>query len=408
MGSLRTIFALAVVFAHVPSQYSVGVGGRNAVQLFYIISGFLISYVLTEARTYKTVASFYVNRYLRLYPIYLVVALAVAAGLLLHRSTVFLETYRVAPKSADLLLMLSNLLIFGQDWVMFFAVKGHHLVFSGNFMDSDVILYHGLLIHQAWTLGVELSFYLIAPFVLPRRTLSVSLLLCSVLLRVGLIFAGIGLDDPWTYRFFPTELALFLAGSLAHQVLLPWYRKLRADLLPKLATAATGFVAAFAILYAVLPINAVLKNTILLGSFVLLVPLTFLFQNRHRLDARIGNLSYPIYICHLLVISTVSRLVERYHVVGSGLILVVSLPTTLLAAVALDQWVAKPFERLRRQIKQTRNPSLMPLIAPSSSGSSLIPRSAPCAATEPQGTKEDWALACCERLDATGRSGSRR
>jgi hypothetical protein len=38
-----------------------------------------------------------------------------------------------------------------------------------------------------------------------------------------LIHLGIGTKDPWTYRFFPTELALFLIGALAHQVLRPIY-----------------------------------------------------------------------------------------------------------------------------------------------------------------------------------------
>jgi peptidoglycan/LPS O-acetylase OafA/YrhL len=48
MGMLRTIFAISVVFVH--SYGHVFVGGRNAVQLFYIISGFLISYVLVELK----------------------------------------------------------------------------------------------------------------------------------------------------------------------------------------------------------------------------------------------------------------------------------------------------------------------------------------------------------------------
>jgi peptidoglycan/LPS O-acetylase OafA/YrhL len=72
MGTLRTLFAIAVVFAH--SFGNLLVGGRNAVQLFYMISGFLISFVLVERNAYPDVKSFYINRYLRIYPIYLVIA----------------------------------------------------------------------------------------------------------------------------------------------------------------------------------------------------------------------------------------------------------------------------------------------------------------------------------------------
>lgn len=83
MGILRTLFAISVVFAH--SYGYVFVGGRNAVQLFYMISGFLISYVIVEKKVYSRVINFYVNRYLRLYPIYIAVAFLRARPL--HRDS---------------------------------------------------------------------------------------------------------------------------------------------------------------------------------------------------------------------------------------------------------------------------------------------------------------------------------
>ena len=129
--------------------------------------------------------------------------------------------YDDLPLSARLFLILSNLFIVGQDWLMFFGIEHSSLLFTGSFAHSDVPLYQGLLVPQAWTLGVEITFYLVAPFVLrsPRRLLA--LLAASLALRAVLIATGIGLNDPWTYRFFPAELALFLAGALSHQILLP-------------------------------------------------------------------------------------------------------------------------------------------------------------------------------------------
>ena len=171
MGSLRTLFALAVVFAH--SYGFVLVGGKNAVQLFYIISGFLISYILVERKSYSTVGSFYISRYLRLYPIYFVVALSsllVFAVILAAGNDVnFFKIYHDVPFAAKILLILSNAIIFFQDWVMFAAIENNRLVYSTNFYNSEVVLYPALLVPQAWTLGVELCFYLVAPFVLARR-----------------------------------------------------------------------------------------------------------------------------------------------------------------------------------------------------------------------------------------------
>ena len=122
---------------------------------------------------------------------------------------------------------------------MFFGIEHSSLLFTGSFAHSDVPLYQGLLVPQAWTLGVEITFYLVAPFVLrsPRRLLA--LLAASLALRAVLIATGIGLSDPWTYRFFPAELALFLAGALSHQILLPRWQALtrRWPRLPELGVA---------------------------------------------------------------------------------------------------------------------------------------------------------------------------
>ena len=227
MGTLRTLFAIAVVLAH--SYGFVFVGGKNAVQLFYMISGFLISYVLVERKVYKNTRSFYLNRYLRLYPIYFVVALlslvAFVFASAIGNEVNFFKVYRDAPYAANILLVFSNATLFFQDWVMFSAVESKELVFSANFLKSDVVLYPALLVPQAWTLGVELTFYLMAPFILVRKNVLLLLLVLSIAVRAYLLYIGLGKSDPWTYRFFPAELALFLLGALAHQVLLPFYSK---------------------------------------------------------------------------------------------------------------------------------------------------------------------------------------
>src|SRR5437763_1126907 len=108
MGSLRTIFAIAVVFSHCWPEGIVFVGGRNAVQLFYIISGFLISFVLVEKKTYDRVRYFYLNRYLRLYPIYIsTAAITLTVFSIAHfvnHSVPFFDVYATAPASATTLL----------------------------------------------------------------------------------------------------------------------------------------------------------------------------------------------------------------------------------------------------------------------------------------------------------------
>jgi peptidoglycan/LPS O-acetylase OafA/YrhL len=356
MGLLRTIYALTVVLYHAWPASSLFVGGENAVRCFYIISGFLISYILVERKSYPSLRTFYVNRYLRLYPIYVCVAVPTLILILASGRFGFMEVYKAAPPAADLLLVLSNLVMFGQDWLMFLGVRDDHLVFVTNFLKSDVLLYRGQIIHPAWTLGVELSFYLIAPFILPRRKWIYGLLALSLALRLLFIYLGFGTRDPWTYRFFPTELALFLVGALAHQVLLPQYRKLGDRIQKSAANGATWFLVAFSLVYFLIPVEEAVKRLILLFVFACGVPLTFLFQRRYALDGWIGNLSYPIYISHLPVIWACNFLSKRAGLADARLVAVICVVSTVVLAILLNQWVAVPFEKLRSRVRAQSAP----------------------------------------------------
>lgn len=357
VGTLRTLFALAVVFGHSWPSGIVFVGGRNAVQLFYVISGFLISYVLVEKKAYSKLRDFYANRYLRLYPIYFCVALLTFGAMLLlgiasSKPSSFWLVYENAPASADLLLILSNTFLFGQDWVMFSGVENNALVFARNFLQSEVVLYQGLIVPQAWTLGVELTFYLIAPLVLPRRKLIYLLLILSIGLRVYLINAGLGLKDPWTYRFFPTELALFLLGALSHQVLLPFYQKVLTRRLDMASNAATWLLIVLSIGFFLIPGKEVWKTLFLFAAFILLVPLAFLFQNRYRMDNWIGNLSYPVYIGHMFIILTCGFAMENMGIESKKVISVVCVMLTIGFAIGLNRWIGEPFEKIRCRIRE--------------------------------------------------------
>lgn len=348
MGLIRTLLALAVVLGHVESPY-VSLGGRNAVQMFYAISGFLISYVWVERRSYSRVGAFYANRYLRLYPIYAVVGVLTLLSMAASMRPEWLNVYRQAPDSARWLLGLSNLCILGQDWIMFLAVKAHQLVFATDFRDSDVLLWQGLLAPQAWTLGVELSFYLVAPFILPRRWLLWALLAVSMALRLMLIKAGLGMNDPWDYRFFPTELALFILGALSHQILRPFYATRWApERLLNLGRWASIGVVTLVLVFPWLPGSHLLKSAGLFAVFLPCLPLLFAWQSASRVDRWIGELSYPIYIGHWLVIELCATLLHARQ--GAGLIgSVVCL--TLLFAYGLNRWVGEPVERWRDRLR---------------------------------------------------------
>jgi peptidoglycan/LPS O-acetylase OafA/YrhL len=53
---------------------------------------------------------------------------------------------------------------------MIFGVSNGQIKLTRNFWWSEKLLFEGLAIPQAWSLGTELSFYLVAPYLLNLRS----------------------------------------------------------------------------------------------------------------------------------------------------------------------------------------------------------------------------------------------
>ncbi len=348
MGILRTILALTVLINH--SGLPFGIGTRNSVQLFYIISGFLISYILLNNKTYQDPVKFYANRCLRLYPVYYVVALLYLMACVIANPR-FLDMYRTVPFDAYALLVASNLFIFGQDWVMFLGIHNGSLTFVADYHDSAIVLCRGLLVPQAWTLGVELTFYLVAPFILRDKRKIFSLLSASLLLRVIFLRNGVGWEDPWTYRFFPLELGLFLFGALSHQILLPIWEKFLQESKLKIDKIGVFFLIGLSIIYPWVPLAEMYKTLFLFIVFTLFVPLTFIFQNKSSIDRLVGELSYPLYIGHVFVIRVVDYLMDKFAFTNSFIIISMQILFSIIFAFLLDRIVARKVEKLRTRIK---------------------------------------------------------
>lgn len=353
MGTIRTLLALAVVLTH---AYGFGVlAGMLAVQLFYMISGYLISFIPNETDNYRQVSVFYKNRALRLFPVYFVVA-----GLaLLVQSAIWasggvspvFDTYAMVGNAARAVLTIANITLFFQDWVMFLGSIDGKLQFVSSFTNSDVPLYNGLLVPQAWTLGLELTFYLIAPFIIRKKWLVIALFGASVLLRLYLISIGIGRSDPWSHRFFPTELGLFLLGAMAHQWLWPLVKRLPEAITQRLAIVATAFLAILWLGFPMAPASAVLLGA-LIGLFALCLPLLFVFQAGRQWDKTVGNLSYPLYIGHMLVISVINQIGLTADAANFWLRNSLIVIASLGFAWALERWIAAPVEQRRARIRQ--------------------------------------------------------
>lgn len=349
MGLLRLLLAISVVGAHMGKIFGFGfVSGTLAVQSFFMISGFYMTLVLNEKYTgiRKSYKLFISSRLLRLFPVYWVVVLLeiVVTG---SKQDIYVDNYDVMNIGTLLFLIGTNILVFFQDIVMFlgYDLSTGELFFTKNFRDVNLPLYKFLLVPQAWSIGLELTFYLIAPFVV-RWKISIiyGFIALSVLLRV--ILYNIGYDnDPWTYRFFPTELVFFLLGAVAYHR----YKKL--EMLKFNRTylyIVFSTLILFTCVYSFISISFIYY--IYLVFFFLSIPYVFILSKNWKVDRYIGELSYPIYISHMFVLHCIY--VFGLPIIGDKGFTVMTI--SILFSVLLNTLVAEKIEKFRqRRIMKT-------------------------------------------------------
>ena len=362
MGTIRLALALAVVLAHTHEPTILPLVASNvAVQVFFIISGFYMAVILNEKYTgpdsYRLFIS---NRFLRLYPVYFIV---LAGTILICLSFGFftgdalgLQTWKNYARSTDTLGLwfvgLTHLTIIGQDVVVFLGrASDGAFYFTSNFAQSASPQVHQfLVIPQAWAMSLELCFYLLAPF-LVRRHLGVIALIVGLCFALKIVLFQVYHlhNDPWTYRFFPTELGLFLIGSCAYRA----YEMFKSRL-PKNKFAVGAWLALLAstLLYRALPAMEThgysLRKTGYMVLAIVALPFAFQCSKHWKLDRMLGELSYPLYICHMAVI-WVTKYVMSATPASDGLLTFFVLFFSLAWAYGLVIWVMQPVERFRQK-----------------------------------------------------------
>ena len=345
MGVFRLSLAFCVVLSHGLNLAVPAATADVAVQTFYIVSGFYMGLVLTEK--YHRLSSFFTNRLLRLYPAYLAVMLITLAHSLARwaigrgAADPGLILYETHFQPLDLLakayIVGTNILLAGQDVAMFLKLSsdGHSLAFTSNFMPVLPHVEKFLLVPQSWSISIELGFYLLAPWLVRRSTtVLVALLATTIAARVWL--ASIGLDfDPWTYRFFPVEVGSFILGVLIYRSM-P-YRTAS----PPVAAAAMAGLIVLTLTLSAIP-GGWITRIAFYAYCAWALPLAFQLTKRNRIDRYLGELSYPVYLTHLLVIS-----VALYSGWSGSRLAALIVAMVAAASIALHELVQKPVDRYR-------------------------------------------------------------
>lgn len=339
MGSLRLFLALSVALTHfgMPPGFPTS---DIAVQSFFAISGFYMALVLNEKYPPGSYWLFISNRLLRLWPTYFVIMCLSFAISDNWRPVASLDPVSFVYYAA------SQIFIVGQEIYFYLPVSHGTLGFTLHPGAMPNLLYKLAPVPQAWTLGLEIYFYLLAPFVVRRGPVVISAIIAaSILLRVTMLaldFSG----DPWSHRFFPSELALFLTGSLGYYAYAAHSEAQRRQVYLLLSIAAILLLVCLAIS----KWDGVwrLASLALLGAVMIGTPRLFELTKSMAWDRYLGELSYPLYICHFL--TGWILLPENASGAIPAILLSLALSTQLYRWIEapIDNWRQKRFDRAPR------------------------------------------------------------
>ena len=321
--------------------------GWSGVDLFFVLSGFLITGILLDSRSAPNYfSSFYVRRMLRIFPAYytLLAILYCAAGL--HPALA-----ASLPPAADWRFYASYL----QNWTVLLQQPGQMLV--GHF----------------WSLAIEEQFYLLWPFAVyftSRRQLTFVALagsLAAIVARNYLVHAGV---EPETiYRNTFTRMDALLAGALValavrHPGVASWAAKRTAGLLLAAAAAlATGPLLARSLRntnFAMLSSGLSFVD----AGYGLLLLAAATSGSRGALHRALswtplrslGRYSYGLYLCHLpayhllIAIESLLRLPPGPCNIGLAALL------TLTLSWISFQIIEQPFLKLKSRFSVQRSP----------------------------------------------------
>jgi peptidoglycan/LPS O-acetylase OafA/YrhL len=351
MGVIRLFLALVVAIDHwrvfvlaprqlaVTDYFKLGFNAGQAVFFFYVISGFLITYTLSRnyAPTAEGVLDFYKNRFIRIFSLFWPLAIL---------TLLVSDAARRSYFSGNIADQVTGLFLLGIDWRLAFADYPN--------LHSSAI--YGL--SQSWTVGAELTFYLFAPFLIHCRKVIGVLLVLSLGLRAAFVWElGPALHATWTYHFIATTFGFFLLGQISCLV----------------GQRFRQFVGAWSsAIFLMLSVGIMTFGNydnfdsprfwLSLLCFVAALPGIFEATKRKRILNYLGDLSYPVYLVHIIVLFGLGDVIAQmilphmYSTEAAYVTIALYLGVVILSAMIVHHAIEQPCARLMHWSLARRTP----------------------------------------------------
>lgn len=283
--------------------------GVPAVMVFLVLSGYVVSALLENN---PPLGAFYKERCWRILPMYFACVAIAAFVWSLTPPRLFW------PSDPSPTQWISNLLIIP-------------LNFSTHYTPPPLVL-----LPPAWSLAMEMQFYILAPFLIPRRCIRIGFTALSLS-----CFAWSQLviphPDPWGYRYLPAVLWTFLAGAAIH-------RKQRYEFFIILTVTCLIFVSVIKLSRQNMPFTI---ETTLGGIAGILLVIGLSAIQRRKWDDWLGRLAYPVFLIHFPVWYGLGALGVLDHQTAHPRS--VYILANILVAIALHHVIEKRINDARRR-----------------------------------------------------------
>jgi len=344
-GLVRTLWASMVVVGHI---FWVGDFGRFAVFGFYILSGYLMTYVMHNSYGYSITSKvkFATNRFLRLYPAYWVACIITL--LLLYFLGPFQQGSLTTMAMPDTLQsVLSNATMIFPNWIP-------HQVYPR-------------LSPATWALTVELFFYALIALGVSKTATRTYI---WVTISLVYIIASYAMGLFWHARYFsiPAGSLPFSLGALIFFLI----KDKKTALIPSVLLAKPWqlFIIMFSIALVTsfliprgLPIllTEIIFYICMCVSFLLVLTLAmgepFIKNFPKKLDKKLGDFSYPFYLLHYQAAIITSYLLFNQVIILKHQISVLSVFCVffilILFTLAINIGIDHPIEKIRKKIRKS-------------------------------------------------------
>lgn len=345
MGILRLLFALSVVVYHAREPHGLFLFNQTAAILsFFIISGFYMALILDGK--YQSKISFYISRALRIFPLYWV-----ALSITIILGFVKIQLHLGSDETAITHYFQYSTYLTGIPAVtefINFILRNFTLLLTKDFFQIQDNLAPGyLIVNPAWTLQIELIFYILAPFLMRIKKNFLLFVFLYITLFYGII-APFSLFPEHTliYSFFK-YFFFFLLGMCSYRYV---YKFLKKPKIKKLPFFVFIFFLLFIVFYQFLP-GRILEKSFVLGmsyyiTFALSLPYFFKLTKDNILDRFIGELSYPVYITHMIF----AKILFSFHTPSVPFLnsILIAIPT-LLFSIFLVLAIQNPLDKFRHK-----------------------------------------------------------